>query len=42
MNFNDSKTFATLEDKAIDGVLDYENFPPVEYKYFSRLSKLGS
>lgn len=41
LNFNDSKTFATLEDKAIDGVLDYENFPPVEYKYFSRLSKLG-
>ena len=37
----DKKTFAELEDKAIDGLLDYDNFPPCEYKYFSRLAKLG-
>lgn len=37
----DKKAFAELEDKAIDGLLDYDNFPPCEYKYFSRLAKLG-
>lgn len=40
-NFNNEDTFAQLEDKAIDGQLDYDSFPPVEYKYFSRLAKLG-
>lgn len=40
-NFNDSQEFARLEDKAIDGQLDYSNFPPAEYKYFSKLAKLG-
>ena len=40
-NFKNPDVFADLEDKAIDGLLDYDNFPPCEYKYFSRLSKLG-
>lgn len=35
------KEFALLEDKAIDGQLDYDNFPAQEYRYFSRLAKLG-
>lgn len=39
--FSDKKTFAFLENEAIDGRLDYESFPPVEYKYFSQLAKLG-
>ena len=33
--------FAKLEDDAIDGRLNYDNFPPAEYKYFSKLAKLG-
>jgi hypothetical protein len=41
MDFNNKQTFAELEDKAIDGLLDYDSFPPCEYKYFSRLAKLG-
>lgn len=40
-NFNDSQEFARLEDKAIDGQLDYSDFPPAEYKYFSKLARLG-
>jgi hypothetical protein len=40
-DFKNTDVFADLEDKAIDGLLDYDNFPPCEYKYFSRLSKLG-
>ncbi len=40
-NFNDSQEFARLEDKAIDGQLDYNDFPPAEYKYFSKLARLG-
>ena len=40
-NFTDKDTFARLEDKAIDGQLDYSDFPPEEYQYFSRLSRLG-
>lgn len=36
-----AEEFANLEDKAIDGQLDYENFPAQEYRYFSRLAKLG-
>ena len=39
--FSDKKTFAFLENEAIDGRLDYESFPPAEYKYFSQLAKLG-
>lgn len=41
INFDDTTQFSLLEDKAIDGILDYDNFPPPEYKYFSRLAKLG-
>ena len=41
INFNDPQEFENLENRAIDGQLDYENFPPIEYKYFSKLSKLG-
>lgn len=33
--------FAKFEDMAIDGRLSYDNFPADEYKYFSKLSKLG-
>lgn len=40
-NFNDKTEFEQLEEKAIDGQLDYSSFPPQEYKYFSKLSKLG-
>lgn len=40
-NFKDKTEFARLEDKAIDGQLDYTDFPPAEYKYFSRLAKVG-
>lgn len=43
LNFNklSENEFAELEDKAIDGQLDYDKFPPEEYKYFSRLAKIG-
>ncbi len=30
-----------MENEAIDGRLIYDDFPPQEYKYFSRLCKLG-
>ena len=40
-DFNNPQVFEQLEDKAIDGQLDYSNFPPPEYKYFSRLAKVG-
>lgn len=40
-NFNNKEVFAGLEDKAIDGQLDYSGFPPAEYKYFSLLARLG-
>lgn len=41
INFKDKVQFAKLEDMAIDGQLNYEDFPPEEYKYFSKLAKLG-
>ncbi|MEE0061303.1 MAG: hypothetical protein UE295_10795 [Acutalibacteraceae bacterium] len=41
INFKDEAQFAKLEDMAIDGQLNYEDFPPREYKYFSKLAKLG-
>ena len=41
MNFNDAEQFERLEDMAIDGQLDYSDFPPEEYQYFSRLARLG-
>lgn len=40
-NFNDKTVFAQLEDKAIDGQLNYDSFPSCEYKYFSKIAKLG-
>ena len=40
-DFNNKKEFAALEDRAIDGQLDYSGFPPAEYKYFSLLARLG-
>jgi hypothetical protein len=40
-NFTDKDTFARLEEKAIDGQLDYSAFPPAEYRYFSQLARLG-
>lgn len=39
--FEDPQFFADCEQQAIDGTLDYDKFPPAEYKYFSKLSKLG-
>ena len=41
IDFTDMTVFEKLEDEAIDGVLNYDNFPPEEYKYFSKLAKLG-
>lgn len=41
LDFKNADVFAECEDKAIDGLLDYDRFPPCEYKYFSRLAKLG-
>lgn len=41
IKFTDQDVFARLEDKAIDGQLDYSGFPPEEYKYFSKLAQLG-
>lgn len=40
-DFNNPQVFEQLEDKAIDGQLDYTDYPPAEYKYFSKLAKLG-
>ena len=42
INFNDPATFEKLERMAYDNVLDYTDFPPAEYKYFDKLSQLGS
>ncbi len=41
IHFNDEKVFFELEEQAIDGQLDYDDYPPEEYRYFSKLSKLG-
>lgn len=40
-DFHNEVIFALCEDQAIDGQLDYDDFPPEEYRYFSKLSKLG-
>lgn len=40
-DFSNPQIFEQLEDKAIDGQLDYTDYPPAEYKYFSKLAKLG-
>ena len=39
--FTDAAEFAKLEDSAIDGQLNYDKFPPAEYRYVSQLTKLG-
>lgn len=39
--FNDPAIFAQMEDQAIDGQLSYDEYPPEEYRYFSKLSRLG-
>lgn len=41
IHFSDPTLFGQLEDQAIDGLLEYDDFPPEEYRYFSKLSKLG-
>lgn len=41
IKFSDDDVFARLEDDAIDGRLNYNDFPPEEYKYFSKLARLG-
>ena len=41
IDFNNEHIFYQLEEDAIDGSLIYDDFPPCEYKYFSKLSKLG-
>ena len=41
IKFSNENVFARLEDEAIDGRLDYSGFPPEEYKYFSKLARLG-
>ncbi len=40
-DFYNAQTFAYLEELAIDGQLNYDSFPPAEYKYFSLLARLG-
>ena len=40
-DFSNPQVFEQLEDKAIDGQLDYSEFPPPEYKYFSKLARVG-
>lgn len=40
-HFDNSDVFFELEELAIDGQLDYDDYPPEEYRYFSKLSKLG-
>ena len=41
LSFSDKELFAKLEESAFDGQLDYSEFPPGEYKYFSLLTRLG-
>ena len=41
IKFSDDNVFFALEEQAIDGQLDYSEFPPEEYKYFSKLARLG-
>ena len=41
IKFSNEDVFFSLEEKAIDGALDYSGFPPEEYKYFSKLARLG-
>lgn len=40
-DFSNASVFAELEDKATDGTLNYDDFPPAEYEYFNKLTELG-
>lgn len=39
-DFNNPEDFRRLERLTYDGTLDYSDFPPPEYKYFSELCKI--
>lgn len=39
-DFNNPEDFRRLERLTYDGTLDYSDFPPPEYKYFSELRKI--
>ena len=41
IKFSNDDVFFSLEERAIEGALDYSSFPPEEYKYFSKLARLG-
>lgn len=40
IDFKNSEDFRRLERLTYDGTLDYSDFPPPEYKYFSELRKI--
>lgn len=40
IDFKNSEDFRRLERLTYDGTLDYSEFPPAEYKYFSELRKI--
>ncbi|MCM1315740.1 MAG: hypothetical protein NC244_10290 [Alistipes senegalensis] len=39
-DFNNPEDFRCAERRAYDGTLNYSDFPPSEYKYFSELRKI--
>lgn len=39
-DFNNPEDFRRLERLTYDGTLDYSDFPPPEYRYFSELRKI--
>ena len=39
-NFKDPAVWKSLERQAYEGIVDYEQFPAAEYKYFSELQRL--
>ncbi len=41
IDFKNEQLFASLEESAINGELNFNDFPPCEYKYFSLLARLG-
>ena len=42
INFQDEEIFKKLESECYTDTLDFDSFPAVEYKYFSRLRKIYS
>ena len=40
-NFKNPEEFAALERNAYDGQLDFNSFPPAEYRYFGRIQDIG-